>query len=247
MKYNIENCSGSTESCVRAQSGGAYRIELCSALEVGGLTPSYGLMKRAREAVTIKINAMIRPRCGDFLYSEREIAEMIEDIHVARVLKMDGVVFGCLTPKGQVDIPLMKRLMAECKGLDVTFHRAFDMCSDLSKALEDVISVGCNRILSSGGAQTAPEGVDNLAKLVKQADNRIIIMPGSGVNAGNIHTLLEITGAKEYHLSGMSIYDSGMVYRNPKINMGGTTLVDEYGTRMTDTAKIKAAVDAVNA
>lgn len=246
MKYNIENCSGSVESSVRAQLGGAYRIELCSALEVGGLTPSYGLMKKAREAVSIKINAMIRPRGGDFLYSEREIEEMIEDIRVAKSLKMDGVVFGCLTPDGNVDVPLMKRLMAECEGLDVTFHRAFDMCADLSTALEDVISVGCNRILSSGGCQTAPEGVEVLAKLVKQAGDRIIIMPGSGVNAGNIKTLLEITGAKEYHLSGSTVYDSGMVYRNPKVNMGGTVVIDEYGIKMTDTAKIKAAVDEVN-
>ncbi len=240
----IENCANSVESALKAQEGGAYRVELCAGIPEGGTTPSYGEIKCARKLLkATKLNVIIRPRGGDFLYSELEQEIMIEDIKIARECGADGVVFGCLTAQGDVDMPLMKRLMQEVGDMSVTFHRAFDVCRDPKKALEDIISLDIDRILTSGQEENAEKGIPLLKELVEQAGDRIIIMPGCGVNPNNIARIAKMTGAKEFHFSGRSATESKMLYRNPKVSMGGIVKIEEYSREVTDPTKIRMAID----
>lgn len=167
---------------------------------------------------------------------------MLHDIKVARQLGADGVVFGCLTAEGDIDVPLMKKLMNGVGEMSVTFHRAFDMCSNPKEALEQIIDLGIDRILTSGQEETAEKGIPLLKELVELADDRIIIMPGCGVNAGNIRQIAEETGTSEFHFSGRSAVESGMIYRNSKVSMGGTVKIEEYMRELTDTDKVKAAL-----
>ena len=188
-KYKFEICTNSVESCLAAQQGGADRVELCAGIPEGGTTPSYGEIKMARELLSIRLHVIIRPRGGDFLYTPLEQSIMLHDIDMARQLGADGVVFGCLTPDGDIDLPLMERLMKASEGMSVTFHRAFDMCRNPRKALEKIIALGCDRILTSGQQATAEKGISLLKELNVQADGRIIIMPGCGVNSDNIRKI----------------------------------------------------------
>lgn len=245
MEYRIENCAGSAESARRAQLGGAYRIELCAGLPEGGTTPSYGEIVAARRAVDIKLNVIIRPRAGDFLYSPLEVEAMLEDIKMARQLGVDGIVVGCLTPDGEVDKTLLRRFVEAVGDLPVTFHRAIDVCRDPSVALEDIIETGCARVLTSGGKATALEGAEVIAQLVKQAGDRIIIMPGAGVTPENIAQLARITGAKEFHFTGRVPEPSPMRYRHEGVSMGGTVTIDEYAYLFTDPKKISGALEAL--
>lgn len=245
MEYRIENCAGSAESARRAQLGGAYRIELCAGLPEGGTTPSYGEIVAARRAVDIKLNVIIRPRAGDFLYTPIEVEAMLEDIKMARQLGVDGIVVGCLTPDGEVDKPLLRRFVEASGDLPVTFHRAIDVCRDPSAALEDIIKAGCARVLTSGGKATALEGAEVIAQLVKQAGDRIIIMPGAGVTPENIAQLARITGAKEFHFTGRVPEPSPMRYRHEGVSMGGTVTIDEYAYLFTDPTKITGALEAL--
>lgn len=245
MEYRIENCANSAESAVRAEVGGAYRVELCAGMPEGGTTPSYGEIRAAREAIGIKLNVIIRPRGGDFCYTPRELEAMCYDIEIARSLGVDGLVFGCLTPSGAVDKDAMKRLMTVAHDTPVTFHRAIDMCRDMGEALEDIISLGCRRILTSGGAATALDGVERIAQLRHQASERIIIMPGSGVNASNIARLARETGAKEFHFSARIDEPSPMIYRHEGVSMGGTVTIDEYKRPLTSPDKIREALEAL--
>lgn len=245
MKYRIENCANSAESAVRAELGGAYRVELCAGMPEGGTTPSYGEIKVAREAIGIKLNVIIRPRGGDFCYSARELEVMRYDIEMARSLGVDGLVFGCLTPSGDVDVEAMRGLMTAAGDTPVTFHRAIDMCRDMSQALEDIVALGCRRILTSGGAATALEGIDRLAHLVHLAAGRIIIMPGSGVGAANIARLAQETGAVEFHFSARVDEDSPMIYRHEGVSMGGTVIIDEYKRSLTSAKKIREALEVL--
>lgn len=239
MKYLIENCANSAESCRMAQQGGADRVELCAAIPEGGTTPSYGEMKKARAILKqTRLNVIIRPRGGDFLYSPDEVDIMEEDILAARAIGVDGVVFGCLDKDGNVDMPVMRRLMKAADGLSVTFHRAFDVCRDPMQALEDIISLGCDRILTSGQCGTALEGVELIGRLVQAAAGRIIIMPGCGVNESNVAEIASRTGAGEFHMSARSKVESGMVFRNDKVSMGGTVQIEEYRRDVTDAARI---------
>ena len=247
-KYCIENCANSVESAIKAQEGGAERVELCAGIPEGGTTPSFGEIRMARQQLTqTKLHVIIRPRGGDFLYSNVEQEIMLHDIKVAKQLGADGVVFGCLTANGEIDMPAMKKLMNAVGDMSVTFHRAFDMCKDPKAALEQIIELGCERILTSGQASTAVEGADLIKELVEQADGRIIIMPGCGVRPNNIPTLLEKTGATEFHLSGRCQVESGMMYRNDKVSMGGTVTIDEYMRDLTDPNVIHEAVQIVKA
>lgn len=235
----IENCANSAESCRMAQMGGADRVELCAAIPEGGTTPSYGEMKKARAILKqTRLNVIIRPRGGDFLYSPDEVDIMEEDILAARAIGVDGVVFGCLDKDGNVDMPVMRRLMKAAGGLSVTFHRAFDVCCDPMKAMEDIISLGCDRILTSGQCGTALEGVELIGRLVHKAAGRIIIMPGCGVNEDNVAEIASRTGAEEFHMSARSKVESGMVFRNDKVSMGGTVHIEEYRRDVTDAARI---------
>ena len=238
----IEICANSVESAVEAQKGGAYRVELCAGIPEGGTTPSYGDMKMARQLLKeTRLHVIIRPRGGDFLYSELEQEIMLHDIKVAKEIGADGVVFGCLTAEGDIDIPVMKKMMEASEGMSVTFHRAFDMCRAPKKALEEIIELGCQRILTSGQEATAEKGIPLLAELVKQAGDRLIIMPGCGVNPKNIRHISDETGAQEFHFSGRSSKESGMIYKNQKVSMGGTVKIEEYQRDVTNPEIVKAA------
>jgi copper homeostasis protein len=184
---------------VAAERGGAHRIELCAELRLGGLTPSEELMRMARARVNLPIFAMIRPRAGDFVYSARELAQMERDIAGAKRLGIDGVVLGLLTRDRRVDIAGTRKLLKAAEPLPVTFHRAFDDAADLDAVLEDVVDAGAARILTSGGAAAAPDGTERLAKLVAAARDRIVILPGGGINASNALDVARQTGARELH------------------------------------------------
>lgn len=239
--YRFEVCANSTASCKAAEEGGADRVELCAGIPEGGTTPSYGMIKNARKSIKIGLNVIIRPRGGDFLYSDDEITEMIHDIRMAKELGADGLVFGCLLPDGNVDIETMKRLMEAAGDTPVTFHRAFDHCSDPMKALEDIISLGCARILTSGCMPTALEGAALLRSLVEKAGDRIIIMPGCGIRENNIAETARLSGAREFHFSAREPVESGMVFRNPAVAMG--TEDDPYGTVQSTARRVAATIE----
>ena len=238
--YKFEICANSVASCIAAQEGGADRVELCAGIPEGGTTPSYGMIRNARKSINIALNVIIRPRGGDFLYSESEIEEMVCDIRVAKELGADGLVFGCLTPDGNVDIEAMKKLMDAAGDTPVTFHRAFDHTSDPLKALEDIIGLGCARILTSGCRPTALEGASLLARLVEVAGDRLIIMPGCGVKEGNIAEIARLSGAREFHFSARESVESGMIFRNPEVAMG--TEEDPYGYVQTTARRVAATI-----
>jgi copper homeostasis protein len=240
----IEVCAFSLESCLAAEKGGANRIELCGSMYEGGTTPSAGLIQIAKQRVSIEIHAMIRPRGGDFCYSDDEISVMQADIRMAKQLGCEGIVLGILQPNGQVNIIQTKALVAFAKPMQVTFHRAIDMTPDYSKALEDIIESGCDRILTSGQKNTATEGIEAIENLVKQANSRIEIMAGSGVNADNAQTFIH-AGVNALHLSGKASRDSEMVYRKAGIAMGGLSKVPEYEIVYSDAEKIRAVVECL--
>ena len=244
MNYKFEICANSVASCLEAQKGGAYRVELCAGIPEGGTTPSYGEVIVARHMLNIKLNIIIRPRGGDFLYSDIEHQAMLNDIKIAKELGVDGVVIGCLTVDGEVDMHRNQELIDAAKGMTVTFHRAFDMCKDPFKSLEQIISLGCDRLLTSGQQPTAIEGVTLLKQLIVLANNRIIIMPGSGVNEHNIASLAHETGAFEFHFSAREPHDSKMEYRNPNLKMGGTVVsIDEFVQNITSAEKVERTIN----
>lgn len=241
MFYKLEICANSVTSCLEAQKGGAYRVELCAGIPEGGTTPSYGDISLARELLKeTKLNVIIRPRGGDFLYSDLEHRIMLKDIEICRKLGVDGVVIGCLTPEGDVDMQRNSELIETAGEMSVTFHRAFDMCRNPFQALEDIISMGCKIILTSGQQPKAEQGIPLLKKLTEQAHGRIVIMPGSGVNAQNIAKIAQETGAKEFHLSAREPVESDMIYRNPNLKMGGTNVViNEYAQDITSASIVR--------
>lgn len=194
----LEVCCADLQSVQAAVEGGAYRIELCQALEIDGLTPSEVMMELAID-MKIPVQVLIRPREGNFVYNEDEVQTMLKDIRLAKRLGANGVVIGALRPDGSIDEETVRRLVDEAEGLSITFHRAFDVCAKPLEALEQIISLGCHRLLTSGQAPTAEQGIPLLKKLVEQAAGRIIIMPGSGVNPQNAHRILAETGAHEIH------------------------------------------------
>lgn len=247
MEYRIEICANSAESAANAQTGGAYRVELCTAMPEGGTTPSAGEIMAARRLLSnTRLNVIIRPRGGDFLYSSLELDIMEQDILTARRLGADGVVFGCLDADGGVEMEAMRRLMKAADGMDTTFHRAFDMTADPFRAMEQIIALGCRRILTSGQKPTALEGVPLLKQLVGRADGRIIIMPGCGITPQNIAYIARNTGAHEFHFSGRKSVPSAMRFRRPEVSMGGTVTIDEYKREVTDTNTVIDAIKTLN-
>ena len=222
-----EICCDSLQSALNAQQAGAHRVELCSALELGGITPSYGLIQQVRKRVKLELNVLIRPRGGDFLYESEEVAVMISDIQACAGLGVNGVVIGALDPYGNVDMDTCRALVAVARhlGLSVTFHRAIDRARNIYEALEDIIDLGVDRVLTSGGAPTALAGLDTIAKMNQIAAARsagaghseravkTIIMPGAGINASNIREIIARTGVREIHFSASVTYDSPMLWR----------------------------------
>src|SRR5690606_4927215 len=196
---NMEVCANSLESAIAAQKGGAIRVELCDNLAEGGTTPSYAQIAMAKKMLQIKVYPIIRPRGGDFLYTQLEFELMKEDIKICKSLKCDGVVIGILKDDGSIDKERCKALVELARPMGVTFHRAFDMSNDLEKALEDIIEIGCERVLTSGGESSALNGAPTIAKLIAQSASRIIVMPGAGISKANITKLIQITGAREFH------------------------------------------------
>jgi len=215
MPFQLEICSFNLASAMVAQGAGADRIELCASPAEGGVTPSPGVIRTAREHLRIALYPIIRPRGGDFLYSDEEFRVMLRDIEYCKQVGCNGVVIGMLNADGTVDQARCARLVEAAYPLGVTFHRAFDWAANPFEAMETIIQLGCERILTSGQRNTAEEGADLIDQLVRQADDRIAIMPGSGVRSGTIISLAEKTGASEFHTSARLLKASATGYVNP--------------------------------
>jgi copper homeostasis protein len=215
-QITLEIAAGSLASAQAAQEGGADRVELCGSLGEGGITPSYGVIATTRDHVRLPIYVLIRPRAGDFLYGDAEFDAMQRDIEACARLGCDGVVVGALTAEGVID-PRCHGLVAAAGKLGVTFHRAFDASADLQRSLEDVVALGCERILTSGGRANALQGADVIAGLVRHAAGRIAIMAGAGIRSGNVADIARRTGAHEFHGSARGVHPSQMRYRNPAL------------------------------
>jgi copper homeostasis protein len=243
----LEVCANSVTSALAAQNGGAERVELCENLHIGGTTPTYGDILMAREQLHIKLYVLIRPRSGDFLYSDLEFKIIIEDIKHCLEAGCDGIVVGILKPDGSIDKERCAQIVKIVKdaGAGITFHRAFDRCNDQFKALEDIIELGFERILTSGGKNTAMEGSSRIARLIEQAKGRIIIMPGSGINEKNVMDLVHFTGAIEIHSSARVLVESKMNYKNDAILMNDV-FNDDYSSELTDEGRVKEILKNAN-
>lgn len=241
----LELCLESVDSVIAAERGGAQRVELCSNLLEGGTTPSAGTIRAAREHARLGINVMIRPRGGDFLYTDAEFESMRHDIQTAKELGADGIVLGLLRADGTVDAERTRQLVELASPLPVTFHRAIDVSRDLLQALEDVISTGAARVLTSGGQPSVVDGAATVAKMVAAARDRIIVMPGCGIRAENVLSVIEATGAHEVHIALEEEMQSGMQFRKAEIPMGG---VDgrEYLRFVTQEDAVRNVVQILN-
>jgi copper homeostasis protein len=209
----LEIAANSVASALAAQDGGAGRVELCASLGEGGVTPSYATIALARERLLIPLYVLIRPRAGDFLYNALEIETMRRDIESCVRIGCDGVVIGALDADGNVALAACRELIGAAGGVGVTFHRAFDLARDAERALEDIVALGCERILTSGQRETAIEGAAQIRTLIGHAGQRIVVMPGAGVTADNVAALQKSTGAREVHASAKHALPSGMRYR----------------------------------
>ena len=244
---SLEVCANSAISAISAQEGGAIRVELCDNLHQGGTTPSHGHIVVSRKHLHIKLYVLIRPRSGDFLYSDREFDMMLADVQHSIDLGCDGIVTGILKKDGSVDMARSGQLaqMARSNGLGATFHRAFDVCADQEKALEQIIELGYERILTSGGKSTVMEGASSIKHLMDLAANRIVIMPGGGLTETNVANVVRFTGATEIHSSARSVVDSAMEFRNDGIMMG-SRYVDEYAIYETDVERVRNFIRLAN-
>lgn len=233
-----ELCAYSIEACRIGAELGVDRVELCASPAEGGVTPSLATIERVAEIKGLDVSVMIRPRGGDFLYSDDEFQTMLRDIEHARKAGATGVVFGILTADGKVDVERTRALVEAAGDMETTFHRAVDMTEDYIAAVEAVIEAGCKRILTSGGYDKAIEGKENIARAVEISRGRIEIMAGSGVVAANAKELADL-GVDALHFSAKTMVAGGMQYRNPRISMGGTAAVDEFAIRTVDTNEVK--------
>lgn len=238
MVFKLEICADSVESAVLAQMAGADRIELCDNLNEGGTTPSFGMIASARDNLSVALHVIIRPRSGDFLYSDEEFDIMRRDIDLCGEAGIDGIVLGILRNDGEIDTERTAKLTELARPMSVTFHRAFDMCANPVKGLEEIISAGAERVLTSGQKNSAAEGSVLLHKLVKQSSGRIIIMPGGGLDESNISEVAKVTRATEFHLSGRKVIESQMAYRKEDIHLGGFPSTTEYSRKIADPQKI---------
>jgi copper homeostasis protein len=243
----VEICVDSAAGALAAEQGGADRVELCDNLLEGGTTPSAGCIKTARRGLKIGLQVIIRPRGGDFLYTEEEMEVMREDIRAAGEYGADGVVLGCLTAEGEIDRERAGELIALARPMNVTFHRAFDMCRDPHQGLEDLIALKADRVLTSGQEASCIEGLEQIAALQRQAAGRIIVMPGGGVTPQNVGRIVAATGVSEVHLSARRSVESGMKYRNTRVFMGGTLRPPEFSWKTADQAAVQRVVQLLRA
>jgi copper homeostasis protein len=234
MKFCLEICVDNLESAIEAQYAGATRVELCNNLPEGGTTPGFGTISSARNNLKIGLHVLIRPRGGDFLYSDLEFEIMRRDIDTCGACGVDGIVIGLLESNGNIDVERTSKLIEIARPMSVTFHRAFDMCNDPFKGMEDVIAAGADRLLTSGQMNKADEGLDLIRELIVQAGKRIIIMPGAGINESNIIHIARTTGANEFHLTGRKSIESEMTFRRQNISMGGISDFSEFSRKAAD-------------
>ena len=240
----VEACVDSIESAAAATQGGAGRIELCANLVEGGTTPSAGTIALARD-LGVVVHVMIRPRGGDFCYTAREFESMRRDVREARRLGADGVVFGMLAPDGTIDAERSRILLEEARPLRVTVHRAFDVSRDPDEALDALIGLGVDRVLTSGQQAAVPDGLPLIRSLVRQAAGRIGILPGGGITAANVAEVVRATGVREVHVHAARAFPSPMAFRNPKVAMGQPYTPDEYRRVETAAEQIAAVVRAL--
>lgn len=235
----LEICIDSVESALAAEAAGADRVELCQGLIEGGTTPSPGTIRLTRKHTNLGVMVIIRPRGGDFLYTDHETDVMLEDIREAKAAGADGVVIGCLSADGTVDVEKNRALILAAQPMSVTFHRAFDVTRDPFEALETVIDLGCDRILTSGQEASVLEGADLIRELIAKAGDRIVIMPGGGITTRNVGKIAALTGAEELHMSCRRTLDSGMQFRNSRVYMGGALYPPEFARKIADTDGIR--------
>jgi copper homeostasis protein len=240
MTVLIEVCIDNIESLPTAIAAGADRIELCGALALGGLTPSAGFIKHAVHLSPQPVYAMVRPRAGDFVFNVQDVNLMVDDILLMKEYGVGGVVIGALTADGDLDLPVLRRLIAAADGVGITFHRAFDVCRAPELALEQLVDMGCERVLTSGLHATAKEGAETIHRLVRQADGRISVMAGAGVNAGNAASIVADTGVTELHLSGKTTRPAKMK-AGSAVKMGNSS-ADDISVDVTSFDKVKDVV-----
>mgnify|MGYP003578155063 CR=1 FL=1 len=241
-----EICIDSVEGAIAAAQASANRVELCANLLEGGTTPSLGLMETTIARTNLPVQVMMRPRGGDFLYSEIEVEMMLRDIAAAKAARAGAVVCGCLTADGQDDAKLTERLIAAARPLSVTFHRAFDVWRDPVEALQILIGLGIDRLLTSGQEPSVLEGAPLIRRLIELAGGRLIVMPGGGITARNVARCVKETGASEIHFAALSEQPSGMNHRNPNVFMGGELRPAEYARLVTTKGGIQCVLDAAH-
>jgi copper homeostasis protein len=242
IKPILEVCAGSLASALAAQEGGASRIELCDNLYEGGTTPSIGTIELARMKLSIKLHVIIRPRGSDFLYSDLEYVIIRRDIQRCKDVGVDGVVIGFLTPDGRIDLERTREIVELARPLKVTFHRAFDMTRDPFEALEDLVSTGVDRVLTSGQENNVTLAVPLIQRLIRQASDRIIIMPGAGLDEHNIREFHKKVKAREYHATLRSVVESRMDFRRDGVYMGGLPQIPEFSVKETDAERVRGFV-----
>jgi copper homeostasis protein len=242
MDYKLEICVDSVESAINAQAAGADRVELCDNLIEGGTTPGYGSIVSARTNLDIGLHVIIRPRGGDFLYSDLEFDIMRRDIEICGECGVDGIVTGILLAGGNIDVERTAKLFEFAYPMSTTFHRAFDMCNDPVQGLEDVIATGASRLLTSGMKNNTQDGIELIRQLVIQADERIIIMPGGGIDETNVALIVTATKVREIHLTGRNTIDSEMIFRRQGINMGNIPGIPEFSRKIADPDRIKSII-----
>lgn len=239
----FEACVDSVESALAAVAGGAGRLELCDDLVEGGTTPSAGMIDLCRERVLVPLFVLIRPRGGDFVYSADEREVMLRDILLCQEAGVDGVVVGALLPDGTVDASAMRQFVGAAQPMEVTFHRAFDSCRDPGAALETLIALGVDRVLTSGQAENALAGAATIAQLVQQAAGRIEMMAGGGVNETNVTQIVEATGVEEVHARVMTAVPSVMTWRNDRVVLQKALPADEGARMVTNVARVARIVE----
>lgn len=235
--YILECCVDSVESALAAKKGGADRLELCSNLVIGGTSPSLALFRQIREHTDIRIHVLLRPRFGDFLYTSHELSIIEKEIRMFREAGAEGVVIGCLKPDGSLDCEAMSRLIDHAGQMSITLHRAFDMCKDPFRTLDEAQSLGIHTILTSGCQPSCLKGIDLLRQLDERADGKVSIMAGAGINSNAVQLLLKQTKITAFHMSGKKIRESQMQFRNPAVSMGIPGM-SEYEIWETDSQEV---------